>query len=82
MEEYRAGKTLLNHDYRTLDSLGVEMWINKTIYLAQDKMTGDVIGIVSLRDVTDRYRQEFMREALEKRFPTVTASTNPCPLVL
>lgn len=67
VQEYRDGKTLLNQDYRTLDSFGVEMWINKTIYLAQDKMTGDVIGIVSLRDVTDRYRQEFMREALEKQ---------------
>ena len=33
-------------------------------------MTGDVIGIVSLRDVTDRYRQEFMRETLEKQAST------------
>ncbi len=70
VEEYRAGRTLLNQDYRTLDSFGVEMWINKTIYLAQDKVTGDVIGIVSLRDVTDRYRQEFMRETLEKQAST------------
>ena len=70
VKEYRAGRTLLNQDYRTLDSFGVEMWINKTIYLAQDKMSDDVIGIVSLRDVTDRYRQEFMRETLEKQAST------------
>lgn len=67
VQAFREGHTLLNQDYRTLDSFGVEMWINKTIYLAQDKMNGDIVGIVSLRDVTDRYRQEYLRESLEKQ---------------
>ncbi len=67
VQAFREGHTLLNQDYRTLDSFGIEMWINKTIYLAEDKMNGDIIGIVSLRDVTDRYRQEYLRESLEKQ---------------
>lgn len=50
-----------------LDSTGEEMWINKTIYLTKDNIQGDIIGIVSLRNVTDRYRQDYLRESLEKQ---------------
>ena len=67
VEAYRDGKTLLRQDYRTLDSTGEEMWINKTIYLTKDNIQGDIIGIVSLRNVTDRYRQDYLRESLEKQ---------------
>ena len=57
----------MRQDYRTLDSTGEEMWINKTIYLTKDNIQGDIIGIVSLRNVTDRYRQDYLRESLEKQ---------------
>lgn len=67
VEAYQDGKTLLRQDYRTLDSTGEEMWINKTIYLTKDNIQGDIIGIVSLRNVTDRYRQDYLRESLEKQ---------------
>lgn len=67
VQAFQEGQTLLNQDYRTLDSFGTEMWINKTIYLAEDKLSGDVVGIVSLRDVTDRYRQDYLRQSLEKQ---------------
>lgn len=67
VEAYQDGKTLLRQDYRTLDSTGEEMWINKTIYLTKDNIQGDIIGIVSLRNVTDRYRQDYLRESLKKQ---------------
>ena len=67
VEAYQDGKTLLRQEYRTLDSTGEEMWINKTIYLTKDNIQGDIIGIVSLRNVTDRYRQDYLRESLEKQ---------------
>lgn len=67
VEAYQDGQTLLRQDYRTLDAMGEEMWINKTIYLTQDNIHGDIIGIVSLRNVTDRYRQDYLRESLEKQ---------------
>ena len=67
VEAYQDGKTLLRQDYRTLDSTGEEMLINKTIYLTKDNIQGDIIGIVSLRNVTDRYRQDYLRESLEKQ---------------
>ena len=35
------------------------MWIDKSIYLSKDKLTDDILGIISLRNVTERYRQEY-----------------------
>lgn len=64
---YNNGTTLLTQDYRTLDTENEEMWIGKTIYLAKDSITDDVIGIVSLRNVTERYHQEFLRQTLAKQ---------------
>lgn len=64
---YNKGKTLLTQDYRTLDSQNEEMWIDKTIYLTKDNITGNIIGIVSLKNVTERYRQEYLRQSLEKQ---------------
>ncbi len=60
-------KTLLTQDYRTLDTQNEEMWVSKTVYLAKDNITGDIIGIVSLRNVSERYHQEFLRESLAKQ---------------
>ena len=62
IEAYNNGSTLLTQDYRTLDSQNEEMWIGKTIYLAKDNITEHIIGIVSLRNVTERYHQEYLRQ--------------------
>ena len=67
IDEYNKGKTLLTQDYRTLDTQNEEMWVSKTVYLAKDNITGDIIGIVSLRNVSERYHQEFLRESLAKQ---------------
>ncbi len=67
IEEYNRGNTLLTKDYRTLDTQNEEMWISKTIYLAKDNLTGDIIGIVGLRNVSERYQQEFLRQSLAKQ---------------
>lgn len=67
IEAYNNGSTLLTQDYRTLDSQNEEMWIGKTIYLAKDNITGHIIGIVSLRNVTERYHQEYLRQSLAKQ---------------
>ena len=67
IEEYNKGKTLLTQDYRTLDTQNEEMWVSKTVYLAKDNITDDIIGIVSLRNVSERYHQEFLRESLAKQ---------------
>lgn len=67
IDEYNKGTTLLTIDYRTIDTQNEEMWINKTVYLTKDNATGDIIGIVSLRNANERYRQEFLRESLAKQ---------------
>ena len=67
IEAYNNGSTLLTQDYRTLDSQNEEMWIGKTIYLAKDNITEHIIGIVSLRNVTERYHQEYLRQSLAKQ---------------
>lgn len=67
IEEYNKGKTLLTQDYRTLDTQNEEMWVSKTVYLAKDSITDDITGIVSLRNVSERYRQEFLRQSLAKQ---------------
>lgn len=67
IEEYNSGRTLLAQDYRTLDTQNEEMWVCKTVYLTKDSITGEIIGIVSLRNVTERYEQEFLRQSLVKQ---------------
>ncbi len=67
IEEYNKGKTLLTYDYRTLDTQNEEMWVSKTVYLSKDNITEDITGIVSLRNVSERYHQEFLRQSLARQ---------------
>lgn len=67
ISEYHKGKKLLSMDYLTIDTQNIEMWINKMIYLSADQESGDVIGIICLKDVTERYHQEFLRESLTRQ---------------
>ena len=50
-----------------MDTQDTEMWIDKSIYLSKDKLTDDILGIISLRNVTERYRQEYLKQRLEKQ---------------
>ena len=62
-----SGNTTVSIDYRTMDTQDTEMWIDKSIYLSKDKLTDDILGIISLRNVTERYRQEYLKQRLEKQ---------------
>ena len=67
IELFNNGNTTVSIDYRTMDTQDTEMWIDKSIYLSKDKLTDDILGIISLRNVTERYRQEYLKQRLEKQ---------------
>ena len=67
IELFNNGNTIVSIDYRTMDTQDTEMWIDKSIYLSKDKLTDDILGIISLRNVTERYRQEYLKQRLEKQ---------------
>ena len=67
IELFNNGNTTVSIDYRTMDTQDTEMWIDKSVYLSKDKLTDDILGIISLRNVTERYRQEYLKQRLEKQ---------------
>lgn len=45
-------------EYQVLDRFGNRVWLRETINLSRDQATGDIIGVIVMRDVTERKRVE------------------------
>lgn len=45
-------------EYMVLDVFGNRVWLRETINLSRDQATGDVVGVIVMRDVTERKKVE------------------------
>ena len=55
---YRMGQKDPFIEYLVKDRFGSRLWIRETISLSKNEMTGDIMGVLILRDVTERKKIE------------------------
>jgi len=67
------GKSEISFDYTAQSLDGVQMYARRSIYLTQDRKTGEVIAYSNVKDITEQKRSEIQRQQYE-RMLLMTAS--------
>ncbi len=70
---FSQGKSEISFDYNATSLDGEKMFARRSIYLAQDKKTKDVIAYSNVKDITEQRRSEGQRQQYERMLLT-TAS--------
>ena len=55
---FEEGKKEINFENRRADEMGNFIWFVSTAYLLQDPLTGELKGLVCLKDINDKKRRE------------------------
>ncbi|MGN0526053.1 MAG: EAL domain-containing protein [Acutalibacteraceae bacterium] len=65
-KNYKKGKRHITHTFRSTDILGNPMFVEQTIILYQDILTGDILGLTYLKDLKEinSITQEIERDYL------------------
>jgi len=68
-----AGKSEISFDYNARSLEGAKMFARRSVYLAREQKTGDVIAYSNVKDITEQKRRDVQRQQYERMLLT-TAS--------
>lgn len=64
---YATGVTFVSIEYSTRDAAERPLWVSKNVQMLEDEETGDVLGLVCLKDITEQHEKDNLAKEMKRK---------------